>query len=130
MHDDIYPMRPKRRVVEPKEFEDQIFEAYRQMSDDCIEKAITLCRELESYDPDADEFCGILDDRFAVYASRIERCATHMFVISLDLKNTKGPAMAHGPITKAKACKSAMRLVTRHRKLINPIWDPRKGKDQ
>ena len=86
---------------------------------------LMLEEELKTNDPDADERCGLLADRYEVFAIRIPGCTTHRLAASIDFKSGQPapPVMLHGVFRAQSACVQARRHAEQHRDLINPTWE-------
>lgn len=124
MHPDIYQRYQSRRVIAPDGFVDDLLDGIRQLSDTCKENVLMLEEELVFNDPYLTERCGLLADRFEVFAMTIPSCRRHAFIVSIDLKGENPPpAMMHGVLSSVGKCDHARRLTIRHRKLVNPLWE-------
>lgn len=124
MHPDIYRQYQNRRVDAPDGYVDDLLDSIRQLSVTCQQNVLMLEEELVINDPYLSERCGLLDDRFEVFAMTIPKCRGYMFAVSIDLKEkSPPPAMMHGVISSTGKCDTAKRLTMRHRKLVNPTWE-------
>jgi hypothetical protein len=124
MHPDIYRQYQNRRVIAPNGFVDDLLDSIRQLSNTCKENVLMLEEELVFNDPYLTERCGLLADRFEVFAMTIPSCRGHAFVVSIDLKGENPPpVMMHGVLSSVGKCDHARRLTIRHRKLVNPLWE-------
>lgn len=120
----IYNKHTRRSVREPTGFESDLIVSIRPLSTICKEGVFLLEEELESNDPDINERCGLLNDRYEVYSVKIPGCKGHYLGISIDLKSSKPPPVTiHGAVGAHKACTNVRNLVTRQLKLINPSWE-------
>lgn len=121
MHPDIYRKHKDRLVIAPPGFETELIDSIRRLSDTCKENVLMLEEELGFNDPYLSERCGLVADRYEVFAITIPSCRGFALVVSSDLKSaTPPPVMLHGAITTTGKCNNAMRLTIRHRKLVNP----------
>lgn len=90
------------RAVEPVlDFHDQVLNDFRDASSPCVEGAYFLIEELETQDPDLDEKCGLLDDRYEVYALKVPKCSSLSLIVSLDTSQEEPwPCTLHGLVRK------------------------------
>ena len=117
-------MHRSREVTVAPRHEEDVLETIRPLSMQCREGVLMVEEELEANDPDIDERCGLLADRFEVYAVRIPGCRGFRLAVSMDLRSGSPPAAAlHGAVPARRACDAARRLATRHRDLIDPAWE-------
>jgi hypothetical protein len=125
MYPGVYTPYVDRPVEEPEGFEDEIFDRVIAVPARCQENILMLDEELGLRDPELSFRCGLLNDRYELYAIAIPQCPGHRLVVSLDIARPPvPPAMNHGPVPASGACDAARALVTRHRRLINPAWEP------
>jgi len=121
MHPNIYRKHKDRLVTAPEGFLDALLDSIRALSDTCKENVLMLEEELVFNDPYLSERCGLVADRFEVFALTIPSCRGFALAVSIDLKSqTPPPAMLHGAVATTGKCNHAMRLTIRHRKLVNP----------
>ncbi len=104
----------------PKGFEEEVLASVRRLSPRCVENFLMVDLELRRTDPETGR-CGLLDDRFEVYAVPILQCASARMVVSFDLRTRRRPGLQHGAASVRAVCDRAMGLVKRHRRLVNPI---------
>lgn len=104
--------------------EDEILASIRSLPMQCREEVLMIEQELESHDPDLDERCGLLADRFEVYAIRVPGCRRFRLAVSMDFRSGFPPPVTiHGVIPARRACEASRHLATRHHTLINPSWE-------
>ena len=121
---DIYAKHRNRRVGLPEGREAEVLDTIRALSGQCRENVLMLEEELRSHDPDWSERCGLLDDRYEVYAARIPECRQARLALSIDLgRGGRQAVMLHGAVPARAACRRARLLVTEHRHLRNPVWE-------
>ncbi|MBA5779066.1 hypothetical protein H2509_18205 [Stappia sp. F7233] len=124
----IYKKYEDRAIHLP--FDDEraqtVIDSIRRLTMACKENVLMLEEELKSNDPDLDERCGLLDNRFEVYAVAIPQCPRAKLALSIDFGDGSPPSvMLHGAVGAANACAAACRLAIWHRNLMNPTWEPR-----
>lgn len=103
-----------------------VIDSIRRLTMACKENVLMLEEELKSNDPDPQERCGLLDNRFEVYAVAIPQCSRAKLALSIDFGDGNPPSvMLHGAVGAANACAAASRLAISHRDLMNPTWEPR-----
>ena len=115
------------RSVEPvPEFADEVLEEFRTPSTACVSGADFLLEELEEQDPDLSDRCGLLADRWEVYALSIPKCVHLMLLVSLDTRRKKPwPCVVHGLArSRMMPCEAGRHRAARHFGLINPSWEP------
>ena len=118
-----------RRKVEPvPDFTAEVLESFKTPSAACVEGADFLLEELERSDPDLDERCGLLANRYEIYALKIPNCASHLLIASLDTAG-KRPwhCIVHGLTGKgrnSRFCETGRKKAVRQFKLVNPSWEP------
>lgn len=117
-------MAAERRVLPTPDHEDEVLATIRPLSMACKENILMVAEELARADPEISERCGLLADRYEVYALSVPSCGPMRLVVSLDFGEQVHPsAMIHGTVPRAQACAKARRLVIRHRSLIDPSWE-------
>lgn len=118
-----------RRVEPVPGFSEEVLKDFEAPSAACVTGADLLLEELETHDPDLDERCGLLADRFEVYALRIPRCAHLALVVSLDTAGRRPwRCIVHGLVPRRpRACERGRRRAARHFDLIDPSWEPADG---
>lgn len=104
----------------PKGFEDEVLASVRRLPPRCVENFLMVDLELRRLEPETGR-CGLLDDRFEVYAVAIPQCPAARMVVSFDLRGKRRPGLQHGAAPARAACDRAFALVERHRRLVNPI---------
>jgi hypothetical protein len=115
------------RKVEPvQEFEKEVLTDFSSPSVRCVEGADLLLQELEECDPDLNERCGLLANRYEIYAQDIPGCSTLKLIVSLDTHGIQPwPCKVHGLASRAgRPCEIGRSRAVRHLKLINPSWEP------
>ena len=121
---DIYSSGDGRLLELPEDFEQEVLASVRRLTPACVENFLMLDLELRRLDPETGR-CGLLDDRFEVYAIAVPQCAGRSMVVSLDLRGRRRrslrPGLQHGAVPAHGACKRALALVERQRRLVNPI---------
>lgn len=117
-------MAAERRVVPTPNDEDEVLASIRPLSRACKENILMVAEELEHGDPEIAGRCGLLADRYEVYALTVPACGPVRLVVSLDFGGRGRPAaMIHGVVPRTQACAKARRVVTRHRSLLDPSWE-------
>ncbi len=104
----------------PKGFEEEVLASVRLLSPVCVENFLMVDLELRRTDPETGR-CGLLGDRFEVYAVPIPQCPSARMIVSFDLRARRRPGLQHGAASVRSACDRAMTLVERHRRLLNPV---------
>ncbi len=103
----------------------QIMDQFAALSDDCAENLWRYLRWLaDGTDPDADELCGWLAGRYAVYALRIPGCRP-MCLISADMDAPGRPLMWHGVSRGVKPCAEARLRCAEDRRPAVTTWEPK-----
>lgn len=116
----------QRPVETIRTYHAEFMSSIRSLSDDCIEAALMVMRELEAHDPDPDERCGLLSDRFEVYAIAMPGCPSHRLLAAIDLKGASAHrATLHGVLPARPApCRDGWRVVARQFHLTRIHWEP------
>lgn len=115
------------RSVEPvAKYRDEVLKEFEDPPTKCVTGADFLLEELEHHDPDPEERCGLLDNRFELYALRIANCAGLALLVSLNVSERKPwPCVVHGLAERRHhPCEIARRKAMRHFDLVDPIWEP------
>ena len=115
------------RTVEPvPKFQDDVLKDFKSPSVKCVEGADFLLEELEENDPDLDERCGLLNNRYEVYALPVPNCRSLVLVVSLDTsRNQPWPCTLHGLLSRrGRPCEAARKRAVKHFNLIDPSWEP------
>ncbi|WP_417741016.1 hypothetical protein [Salipiger sp.] len=112
-------------TVEPVPgYDDDILNEYNKLPLKCADGLEALIDSLERRDPSIRDRCGLLDDRYEIYAIPIPDCPRRCLVISIDIKDKSQPRALHGTLLKNDTtCDRGRRLATRQLKLINPTWE-------
>lgn len=107
-------------------WEDEVLQDFVSPGAECIEGAYFLLEELETADPDLKERCGLLADRYEVYAMGVPRCPHLTLAVSLDTAGPRPwPCAVHGLLARrGQACDRSRRRAARHFDLIDPSWEP------
>ncbi len=125
MHPDVYRQYDNRAVLDPPGFDDAVEAAFDALSRTCLQNVLMLYEELALNEPDMAEACGLMDDRYEVYAMKIGQCPSHRLAVSVDRSGENPPpVIVHGPVPTRRACEGARRLTRLHRALIDPVWEP------
>lgn len=115
------------RPVEPApKYRDDVLEDFKHPSTKCVTGADFLLEELEDHDPDLEERCGLLENRFELYALRIPNCSHLALLVSLTVSGKKPwPCVVHGLAERhSRPCEVARQKAIRHFDLCNPSWEP------
>ena len=97
------------RTVEPAPgFGDEVLEDFAAPSTRCVAGAELLLQELEDQDPDLEERCGLLADRYEVYALRIPGCPHLVMAVSMDTASPRPwRCFVHGLLSsRARPCEA------------------------
>ena len=119
-----------RRAVGPvAAFEGEVMAEFLALSTNCLAGADMLLEELERGDPDVEERCGLLADRYEVYAMRLPGCRRLAMIASLDTGRPRPwPCIVHGLVAnRAGACRAGQARAERHLALTRPSWEPADG---
>ena len=122
-----------KRAVEPvAAYLAEVLAEFDAPSTQCMIGVDLLLEELELSDPDLTERCGLLAERYEVYAIEIPRCAHLRLAVSLEIKAQKPwPCTVHGLVrTKEHPCEAARRKADRHFELIHPSWEAAHDNDK
>lgn len=116
----------KRTVGPATGFEEEVLKDFLSPSTRCVAGADLLLEELEKFDPDLDERCGLLADRHEVYALNVTRCRHLALVVSLDIVVPRPwPCTVHGLLPRSGLpCETGRQKAERHFNLTNPSWEP------
>jgi hypothetical protein len=115
------------RVVEPVSgYRDEVLRDFETPPTACVAGADFLIEELEQNNPDLDERCGLLNDRYEVYAVRLPDCRSYVLVVSLDTSLVQPwPCTLHGLLpSDIRPCDVGRQRAAIHLNLINPSWEP------
>ncbi len=122
-----------KRAVEPvAAYFAEVLAEFDAPSTQCMIGVDLLLEELELSDPDLTERCGLLAERYEVYAIEIPRCAHLRLAVSLEITAQKPwPCTVHGLVrTKEHPCEAARRKADRHFELIHPSWEAAHDNDK
>ncbi len=101
---------------------EEIMVQFAALSDDCAENLWRRLRWLaEGMQPDEDELCGWMGDRYAVHAIRVPGCKA-MCLISVDMD---GAIMWHGVSKGIRPCAEARHFCAEDRKPAATNWEPK-----
>ena len=115
------------RAVEPvPKYRFEVLEDFEAPSTKCVTGADLLLEELEDHDPDPQERCGLLADRYELYALAVPNCAHLALVVSLDTaQHRPWPCILHGLLSRrGQPCETGRKRAMKHLNLINPSWEP------
>lgn len=115
------------RAVEPvPKFRDEVLKDFMAPSTKCVAGADLLLEELENNDPDPQERCGLLGDRYELYALTVPNCAQLALVVTLDTaKRRPWPCILHGLLShRGRPCDKGRQRAVKHLNLIDPTWEP------
>lgn len=115
------------RKVEPvPAFLDEVLGDFAEHSTRCVAGAEFLLEELEEHDPDLSDRCGLLANRYELYALRIPDCARLVLAVSFDTSGKRPwPCIVHGLVARtARSCEVGRVRAARHLTLIDPAWEP------
>ncbi|WP_143526115.1 hypothetical protein [Roseivivax lentus] len=120
-----------RKVAPLPAYHDAVLDEFRALSRPCVAGAEFLLEELESADPDPDERCGLLEDRYEIYTLAIPGCRGTALALALDTaRRPPWPCLLLGLMSRrGDLCEAARRRATQHLSLIDPSWEPAHGKD-
>ena len=121
------------RPVEPvAQYHDEVLQDFAAPSTACVAGADFLLEELEETDPDLDERCGLLDNRFELYALRVPKCPHLALVVSLDTgQDRPWPCTLHGLLSRrSRPCEAGRHRAAKHFNLIDPSWEPANDQDK
>lgn len=112
----------------PAQYE-AVLDEFRALSPRCVAGADFLLEELESADPDLEERCGLLEDRYEIYTIAIPDCRGSVLAVALDTgRRQPWPCLLLGVLSRRGAVCDAARLrATQHLSLIDPSWEPAHG---
>lgn len=121
---------PLKRPVAPiAAFDDEVMAEFVALSTTCLAGAEMLLEELETDDPDVDERCGLLADRYEIYAIKLPGCGRLAMIVSLDTGvSAPWPCVVHGLVSsRGAACRVGKARAERHLGLADPSWEPADG---
>ena len=108
-----------------EEVEDEVLETVRALSLDCLSGVELVLSELALAEPSLEGRCGLLADRFEIFAVRLPGCAAARLAIAVDLGRPERPRIVLAAVPAlSRRCETARRLATRHLRLIDPSWEP------
>ncbi|MEL7212264.1 MAG: hypothetical protein AAGK92_06355 [Pseudomonadota bacterium] len=122
-----------KRAVEPvAAYLAEVLAEFDAPSTQCMMGVDLLLEELELSDPDLTERCGLLADRYEIYAIEIPRCAHLRLAVSLQIaKDPPWPCIVHGLVrSKEHPCEAARRKAERHFELRHASWEAAHGDDK
>lgn len=105
-------------------YEDQILEEYARLSLPCADGFYNMIRILEHNEPGLNDRCGLIDDRFELYAIPLPDCVKRAMIVTVDRKRTAMPRAIHGTVPRSsRACDRGAKLAIRQLGLVDPSWE-------
>lgn len=119
-----------RRAVAPvADFESEVMAEFVALSTNCLAGADMLLEELDTDEPDVEERCGLLADRYEVYAMKVPGCGRLTMIVSFDTGvQPPWPCLVHGLVSsRGFPCRAGQARAERHLRLTHPSWEPADG---
>lgn len=106
--------------------EDEIVEEYAGLSLPCANGFSNMLDILEENDPNLNDRCGHLADRFELYAVPLPDCPKRVLIVTIDQKGAGSPRWIHGTLpVSEKTCERGSRIAIRQLGLVDPAWEKR-----
>lgn len=117
----------ERTVAAVDAHEDEVLSDLEDLSADCLDAVDHLLGALETQPPALEDRCGLLDDRWELFAMRLPGCPRHRLLVAIDHRTEALPCIVLGVGQSLKRpCDMARSRATKHFGLIDPVWEPRR----
>lgn len=112
-------------VVDPVEgYEDEVLAEYAALPLACASGFSLMMDILEENEPGIRYRCGLIDDRFELYAISLPACAKRAMIVSVDRKVSSSPRHVHGILpVSGHTCDQGAAIAIGQLGLVNPSWE-------
>lgn len=106
------------------DYEDELLEEYETLPLECAHGFSKIFDTLKASNPNLKDRCGLMSDRFEVFAIPLPDCMDRNMIVSIDTKDTYHPRYVHGTlISSVNLFQNSARLAAKQFGLNNPTWE-------